>query len=106
MSNDLISRQGIIDELDKIIRIGIKDKDGRHPISVEIFKDFILSQPAQPDQETGQWIIKPHKIMGEAPCCSRCGLFEPINRKFCPNCGVRMKNGGIDYEELRKVESK
>lgn len=100
MTDDLISKQGIIDELDKIIRIGVKDKDGRHSISAEMFKEFILSQPAkQSDQEIGQWIIKPHKIMGESPCCSRCGLFEPINRKFCPNCGLKMKNGGIDYEQ-------
>ena len=40
----------------------------------------------------GVWENKPHKMMGESPCCSVCGGFNPIETKFCPNCGAVMDN--------------
>lgn len=39
----------------------------------------------------GQWVIKPHKMMGECPCCSVCGSFNPIEYNYCPNCGADMR---------------
>lgn len=38
----------------------------------------------------GRWIVKPHKMMGEAPCCSECHKFVPIVTRYCPNCGASM----------------
>ena len=38
----------------------------------------------------GRWIVKPHKMMGECPCCSACGSFNPIEYRYCPNCGAKM----------------
>ncbi len=43
------------------------------------------------ERKTGRWLIKPHKMMGDTPCCSECGAFEPIKSRFCPNCGCVMK---------------
>lgn len=45
----------------------------------------------------GRWIIRPHKMMGECPCCSECQAFfgEDYDMmqyfKYCPNCGAKME---------------
>ena len=76
---DLISRQEAIQALTE----AYEDIDAEW---------IIIKLPSvQPEQKTGKWIIKPHKMMGKAPCCSCCGAFEPIERNFCPNCGAYMR---------------
>lgn len=89
--DDLICRQRILNELDRIISIGIKGKDGRTPISAEIFRDFVEAVPIiQPEQKIGRWLINPD---GYYLYCSAC-KGEPKNgimTDFCPKCGRRMK---------------
>lgn len=47
----------------------------------------------------GRWIIRSHKMMGECPCCSECGSFNPIEYRYCPNCGAKMFNEKEGEEE-------
>lgn len=38
--------------------------------------------------KTGEWKHEPH----QSKCsCSICGSIEPTSRRFCPECGTRMK---------------
>lgn len=41
----------------------------------------------------GRWIIRSHRMMGEYPCCSECGSFNPIpiEYRYCPCCGAKME---------------
>ena len=57
------------------------------------FKQMVEDIPAADvvERKVGRWELKPHKMMIEAPCCSVCGAFEPVERKYCPNCGARME---------------
>lgn len=50
------------------------------------YKPTIESEP-----KYGRWVNKPHKMMGECSCCSECGFFNPIEYRYCPNCGAEME---------------
>lgn len=95
--DDLIRRQRILNELDRIISIGIKGKDGRTPISAEIFRDFVEAVPIiQPEQKIGRWIDM--KDCEDCWLCSNCkdmfmlieGTPKDNNYNYCPNCGAKM----------------
>lgn len=61
-----------------------KEVDGRiRPVY------FIDAEPVR----KARWENRPHKMMGEAPCCTMCGKFVPIETKYCPNCGAKMDGG-------------
>lgn len=94
--DDSISRAAAIDALadyihnvDKVIGTGHLTEDDCKDAAASVFEEL---PSAEPKRKKGKWIIKPHKMMGEAPCCSKCGMFEPMERNFCPNCGSF--NGG------------
>lgn len=56
----------------------------------ELVPIFRMKQWFEHSEKRGRWIIKSHKMMGECPCCSECGCFNPIEYRYCPNCGARM----------------
>lgn len=56
--------------------------------SKKIISKTINSLPSA--ERRGRWIVKPHKMMGESPCCSECGSFNSIEYRYCPNCGAKM----------------
>ena len=97
MTNDLISRQAAIDELDKGAWGVEWDKT--------LAKTMIESLPsAQPQRKTGRWIIKDNPGTGwYRVTCSECGEdvtstapcigFYPnakVTWDYCPNCGALM----------------
>lgn len=93
MNDDLISRQRIIDRLDRVISFGRKDSDGNHPISAELIRAFIVGEPhIRPEQKTGRWIEECGDLV-----CSKCKFVvsDPYylgKAVACPNCGVKMED--------------
>lgn len=92
MNDDLISRQRILDELDRVISIGIKGKDGRTPISAEIFRYFVAAQPSgQPTASPVKFFDNPYTGK-QFTTCSRCdGKISPKDI-WCKHCGAKMKS--------------
>lgn len=92
-SGDLISRQAVLDELNKW-----EWQELYLPIH---FKENIIDvvpsvNPQEP--KTGHWIDMDE---GFSPCeCSECGSVEFIKSKYCPNCGCRM----IEPQESEEVQ--
>ena len=70
--------------------------------NVPKFYDWLNSFPpieAEPVRH-GRWEDNPHKMMGECPCCSECGSFNPIKYRYCPNCGAKMDGGKDDGRQM------
>lgn len=94
----LIYVDGIIERLERVIRIGVKASDGEHPISAESVLLVIKSLPAVDAVPVrhGRWKM----VEGELAfwdMCSVCGrkiLHRTPYYDFCPNCGADMRKGG------------
>ena len=95
---DCISRQRILDELDRVISIGIKGKDGRTPISAEIFRGFVEAEPqVKPEQKTFRWgkqILIDDGFGGKRVgyICLACKEYVPNKGNYCSNCGEKMES--------------
>lgn len=85
MSDDLISKQAVIDFISCVPYIIA------HPNMGDLIKEWIDQIPAvQPEQKTGQWLINSD---GYYPYCSNC-KNEPQGRvmtNYCPHCGANME---------------
>lgn len=92
MSDDSISRQQAIDEINKL----------EYPSSLVDVKRIIVKLPSA-EPKTGEWIkatgMMPPEFHGHH-CCSECGNFANMEppfgsrenlSKFCPNCGADMR---------------
>ena len=85
--NDLISRQAMLDGIDKLIKIHF-DR------TVVLYKARQVAEnlpQAQPERKTGQWILD----RSGAYCCDKCmepcasyTMMKPRD-KFCKMCGSR-----------------
>lgn len=100
---EYISREAAIKRLSswrEVIKENFGEND-EYAICLEEAMDKIEDLPAADVREVrrGRWITKPHKMMGDSPCCSECGAFEPMERNFCPNCGASMILKEEDYED-------
>lgn len=90
--DDLISRQGAITipilpkEYRKYQTMNLDDAYELGWIDCQKCIEYLPSE-----ERHGRWIVKPHKMMGESPCCSECGSFNPIEYRYCPNCGAKME---------------
>lgn len=94
----LIYVDGIIERLERVIRIGVKASDGEHPISAESVLSVIESLPAVDAVRVkrGYWIR--HDWAEEAEgClipnyeCSVCHAWKRDESDYCPDCGSDMR---------------
>lgn len=49
------------------------------------------------ERAKGKWIVKlkfPNRISSAISNCSNCGCESKTWRKYCPDCGAEMENGG------------
>ena len=85
MSDDLISRQAVLDEIDKQFDLA------------KSFKQLIKSMPSvKPEQKTGYWTREEHPdampTFTVTWRCSVCGEDQSYGEPpFCPNCGAPME---------------
>lgn len=96
MNNDLISRQAVLDVLNKhSIMFGYHLPEEFHEV-----KEEIRGLPsAQPEQKTGEW-IDGHRSRWDGTFhwfrkCNQCDYEREDDNSdkdtiFCPNCGARM----------------
>ena len=90
-SNDLISRQAIIDAIDKWVKNrGVLITLPTSEV-IPLFESIHELPPVNPQEpKTGHWIM--HKKHRE---CSECNVYLPKDmprNSFCPNCGARMES--------------
>jgi hypothetical protein len=90
--NDLISRQAMLDGIDKLIKIHF-DR------TVVLYKARKVAEElpsAQPERKTGHWIPVTNGRGGHK--CDRCGSYAPSYQSgtewlsnFCPECNADMR---------------
>ena len=79
---DAVSRQAIIDEMEK-----------RHAEGDCITKGFVKNMPSVNPQEPkmGHWIEEFNDLEGEVRfTCSSCGKYQLFGTDYCYNCGTKM----------------
>jgi hypothetical protein len=93
-TSDLISRQAVIDALDK--RFDSVPMEQTTEILM-LRKDLRELPSAQPERKTGKWIEVNDAYNRISGRCSVCGweshLYEDdvVGMDYCPNCGARLE---------------
>ena len=94
---DAISRQAVLDTLDKMDSVLDEDR------TVETYKELLAAcykdlPPVAPAHKIGQWIKEPIRndkggCVGVKMICTCCGKDNECGRKlnYCPNCGAKME---------------
>lgn len=96
MSEDLISRQVAIDEMQEYWR-SLNLRRRRIPLAAEAvymdLKGVVATLPsANPERKTGQWLPSRDRDYNECSCCHRITEPAVVAYKFCPYCGAEMTN--------------
>ena len=97
MNSDLISRQGIIDEILERVNTNEGQYNDYQLYMFGLFTQMIQEQPAV-EQKTGKWKPwkaywdKDHTSWTDELKCSECGYqWGDEEYKYCPICGSKME---------------
>lgn len=93
MSDDLISRQAVIEHLSKRLYETALNNVDKSEVYTDIAENrltvWVDELPSvQPKEKTGQWISNRHT---DTVLCSECKKCYGDEFKFCPNCGAKME---------------
>ena len=97
MSEDTISRQAAIDEIDEWIKAFRENGHKESAADACLIQDGIIQLPSsQPERKNGKWIPVTNGRGGFE--CNRCHCYAPSYQDgvewlsaFCPSCGCRME---------------
>ena len=95
MSDDLISRQAVIEHLSKRLYETALNNVDKSEVYTDIAENrltvWVDELPSvQPEQKTGRW-IDAREQCGEF-MCSNCQFLCCTNQyNYCPNCGAKME---------------
>lgn len=94
MSDDLISRQAVIEHLSqRLYETALNNDVDKSEVYTDIAENrltvWVDELPSiQPKEKTGQWISNRHT---DTVLCSECKKCYGDEFKFCPNCGAKME---------------
>lgn len=124
--SDLIDRQAAIDAIDRLdipedmcvfeilshieLEIGTLPSaqpeitlesaiDYLHSIGWMQEHDRVLTESAQPERKTGEWIETKHDLYDYFICSECCaGFTDGFQYRYCPNCGADMRGGNDETD--------
>lgn len=104
MNNDLISREALKKEFEKVYPLSVNEMGGvvnkriydiidnaptvEYPFYQEAYQTGY--EEGKNDRPQGEWIADP---LGNYVCNKCSWVVGKFERNFCPNCGVKMKGG-------------
>lgn len=95
-SGDLISRQAVIDAIDKWVKnMGVLIALPATSEVTPLFESIHELPPVNPQPKAGHWIALENRFdLGDRVKCSECGqvfvVGDDVSRHYCPNCGAKM----------------
>ena len=61
--------------------------------------DRVLTESAQPERKTGEWIETKHDLYDYFICSECCaGFTDGFQYRYCPNCGADMRGGNDETD--------
>lgn len=98
MSDDLISRQAVIEHLSKRLYETALNNVDKSEVYTDIAENrltvWVDELPSvQPKEKTGKWLHDQGKYKNRWICteCSYRWYFPKEEAKYCPNCGAKME---------------
>lgn len=87
----LIDADGLINDIKRTIDFSVSDEHSVYSDIMELINDADSWNIGH-----GHWEVPDRKTLPYKYCCSWCGLFSLDNFDYCPNCGAKMEETGVD----------